>query len=210
MSPALPCILVYLLNLCTCSWVQNTYYFHPNEALPTAAIERENSEIKYYQWVAFVLLLQAFMFYMPRIFWNTFSSKCGLFIGDLVQAATNYKSAGKFEKKHTYMDYMVSSIDQLIDDKRRHQKTKPRLYRLIVACFPCFGRFEGNHVLILYMLMKIIYILNAIAQVYLISGFLGHSFWKFGYNFIIGLLDGQGWTVSNSKYFPSKINYKIH
>ncbi len=143
------------------------------------------------------------MFYLPRIFWNTFSSKCGLSISDLIQAADKYKSADKYEKKEAYMDYMVQSIHQLLNDQRRDEKTKNALLRLTMALIPCFGRFEGNYMIILYIMTKLIYIGNAILQINIISGFLGQSFWIFGYNFIVGLTQGEGWTVSNSEYFPS-------
>lgn len=65
-------------------WIQNTYYFPPDQSIPKIEQEKEKNEIKYYQWVNFVLLLQALFFYMPRIFWSTFSIKAGLYLGDLV------------------------------------------------------------------------------------------------------------------------------
>jgi hypothetical protein len=68
------------------SWVQNTYYIPANKSIPHLEEEREGNQIKYYQWVTFVLLFQAFMFYIPRIFWTTFSARCGFFIGDLVNS----------------------------------------------------------------------------------------------------------------------------
>ncbi len=143
------------------------------------------------------------MFYLPRIFWNTFSNKCGLNISDLIQAADKYKSADKYEKKEAYMDYMVQSIHQLLNDQRRDIKTKNFLLRYAITLIPCFGRFEGNYIIILYIVTKLIYIVNALIQINIISGFLGQSFWVFGYNFVSGLLQGEGWTVSNSEYFPS-------
>jgi len=42
------------------SWVQNTYFFAHDQALPKDIVEREKNQIKYYQWVSFVLLLQVY------------------------------------------------------------------------------------------------------------------------------------------------------
>jgi len=67
------------------SWISNTYYFDPHEKLPKEEQVRKQNEIKYYQWVSFVLLAQALIFYSPRIFWRTFSVKSGLNICDLVK-----------------------------------------------------------------------------------------------------------------------------
>lgn len=106
------------------------------------------------------------------------------------------------------MNYIVKNINQLLDDKRRRDaKDKPTYFRYLVKCVPCMGRFEGNYVIILYLITKVIYILNNIAQIFLISGFLGHSFLEFGQSFIQNLLDGKGWTVTNSDYFPSLFDY---
>ena len=68
----------------TLSWIENTYYFHPNQNIPKSEFERSKKEIKYYQWVWFILLMQALLFHMPRVFWRTFSVKAGLNICDLV------------------------------------------------------------------------------------------------------------------------------
>lgn len=77
-------LMIAITKVSSFSWVQNTYYLPSNQAIPETEEERESNEIKYYQWVTFVLLFQAFMFYLPRIFWTTFSLRSGLHIGDLV------------------------------------------------------------------------------------------------------------------------------
>lgn len=41
-----------------------------NDSNLPAVEERENREIRYYQWVPFVLLLQALFLYLPRFFWK--------------------------------------------------------------------------------------------------------------------------------------------
>ncbi len=185
-------------------WVQNTYYVPPNATIPKEQIEREKGEIKYYQWVSFVLLLQAFLFYMPRVFWTSFSGKGGLYLSDLVTAARNYKNVDKFYKKGTYMEYLVLNIDQFVDDQRRweHARSKYVVIRLLATLFPCFGRYLGNYILGLYLITKFFYIFNAVLQVSMMSVFLGQSFWSFGYFYVKSLVEGSGWTVPNSKYFP--------
>lgn len=106
------------------------------------------------------------------------------------------------------MKYLVKNIDQYVDDRRRYEpnRNKNRLVRIMATILPCFGRYLGNYIVILYFVVKILYILNTCAQVYFISLLLGKSFWFFGYDFLSKLLTGQGWTVSNSKYFPSKFS----
>lgn len=122
-----------------------------------------------------------------------------------VEAAQNYKSAENYKNRQQYMTYLVKNIDQYVDDQRRYEtrRNKNKFLRCLLTTVPCFGRFMGNYVVILYFIVKLLYIVNTCAQVFLLSGLLGKSFWCFGYDFIVKLLTGHGWTVSNSKYFPS-------
>lgn len=103
---------------------------------------------------------------------------------------------------------MVKNIDQLVDDKRRSDhSSKHAFISVLRKVFPCYGRFLGNYLVVLYILTKVIYIVNAIIQVHLVGTFLGESFWGFGYNLVREtVLHGGwvvGWTAPNSKYFPS-------
>lgn len=105
------------------------------------------------------------------------------------------------------MKYLVKNIDQYVDDSRRYEpnRNKNRFVRIAATILPCFGRYLGNYIVILYFVVKILYILNTCMQIYIISVLLDQSFWLFGYEVLVKLLTGQGWLVSSSKYFPSKI-----
>ena len=177
-----------------------------NQTIPKDEIEREKNEIKYYQWVNFVLLLQGLLFYMPRVFWTSFSGKGGLYLSDLVEAARNYKNGDKFYKKGSYMEYLVLNIDQFVDDQRRWdtERSRYRAVRILGTCIPCFGRYLGNYIIVLYIMSKLMYIVITFLQIYIIGTFLGQSFWLFGYNYLKNLVKGGGFLVINSKYFPSK------
>ncbi len=58
----------YVENYC---FVENTYWL-PMEQRPSSIphAERSDMELQYYQWVPFVLALQALLFYMPRLVWR--------------------------------------------------------------------------------------------------------------------------------------------
>ena len=111
----------------------------------------------------------------------------------------------KFESRKMYMAYMVKSINQYVDDVRRYENSRKKhpFVRYMQTFIPNFGRYLGNYIVILYFFVKMLYILNTCAQIFIISGLLDKSFWVFGYDFLTKLISGQGWTVTNSKYFPS-------
>jgi innexin len=53
-------------------WISNTYYVNQTATMPEGPLAEEtkkSTEIKYYQWVPFILLIQALFLYIPRIMW---------------------------------------------------------------------------------------------------------------------------------------------
>ena len=71
--------------------------------------------------------------------------KAGLDICDLVDAAQNYCSANNFDYKESYMNYLVSNIDQYIDDNRKYENNRKSVkYRRYLSIIPCFGHQIGN------------------------------------------------------------------
>jgi hypothetical protein len=104
------------------------------------------------------------------------------------------------------MEYLVKNIDQYVDDDRRFENSRVKnpVVRFLMVVFPCSGRFFGNYIVILYFVVKFIYICNAILQLILIGGLLGHNFFVYGLDFFDKLRSGEGWAASNSKYFPSE------
>lgn len=64
----------YAENYC---WVKNTYFVKTNESIPIEKVSREKAELSYYQWVPFVLAIQALMFYLPAMFWRLFNWQAG-------------------------------------------------------------------------------------------------------------------------------------
>ena len=80
-------------------WVSNTFYATMDEQLTPDIPDRESRILKYYQWVPFILLIQSFLFHFPRVLWTVLSSKSGLDIGSLVQAARSYQSSESIEDR---------------------------------------------------------------------------------------------------------------
>ena len=150
----------------------------------------------------------AFIFYLPRIVWRSFSIRAGLDICDLIDAANSYKSADKFTNRDNYMKYIVQNIDQFVDDDRRYDD-KRRVYKhsSVTNCLkklvPCAGIYLGNYIVILYLVCKLIYSFNVAIHGWFLGQILGHSFYNFGFYSIRKITDGSSW-IFESQYFPSK------
>lgn len=190
----------YINDIC---WVSNTYYISLDQKLPEAEQIRKSFELKYYQWVPFILLSQAFFFYIPHLAWRALSRRSGIDIRDIVEAASNYKSVDKYENRQKYMSYMLTAVDQYVDDPRRRKETRRSLLikRLLSGICCISGKFLGNYLMVLYLFIKLAFISNCISQLFVLNLLLGHEFHMFGFELLDKILNGKGWDTG-SRIFP--------
>lgn len=174
-----------------------------DQKLPEAEQIRKSFELKYYQWVPFILLSQAFFFYIPHIAWRALSRRSGIDIRDIVEAASNYKSVDKYENRQKYMTYMLTAVDQYVDDPRRRKETRRSIFikRLISVVCCISGKFLGNYLMVLYLFIKLAFIANCICQLFVLNLLLGHEFHKFGFELLDKIINGKGWDTG-SRIFP--------
>jgi hypothetical protein len=93
--------------------------------LPINESDRKQTRIRYYQWVPFLLLFQAILCYMPRIFWRTMNVRSGLDLVNLVDASLKYDNVDKFHDRDKIMSYIVRNVERYIGARRSRYE---RLY----------------------------------------------------------------------------------
>lgn len=171
--------------------------------MPEAEQIRKSFELKYYQWVPFILLSQAFFFYIPHIAWRALSRRSGIDVRDIVEAASNYKSVDKYENRQKYMSYMLTAVDQYVDDPRRRKESRRTLLikRFLSGICCISGKFLGNYLMVLYLFIKLAFIANCISQLFVLNLLLGHEFHKFGFELLDKIVNGKGWDTG-SRIFP--------
>ncbi|CAF1168084.1 unnamed protein product [Adineta steineri] len=190
-------------------WIANTYYIPIDQDLPDDEIGRRDKDILYYQWVPFILLFQAFLFYFPRIVWRTLNVRSGLDLINLVDAAIKYEQVEQYESRERIMSYLLINIERYISARaqltRRHiEKRVSCIRRFFQLFFFCSNRYYGNYLVIIYFIVKLMWLVNALGQLFLLNAFLGNDYYLFGFEVIEKLFKNQRWT--ENKHFP-KVTY---
>lgn len=130
------------------------------------------------------------------------SLRSGVDIKDIIEASHDFKSVSKIEKNRKMMEYMIGTIDQYVDDPRRQQANRNvNMFRRTIGlmCF-MFGKFLGNYLVVLYLFVKMLYIVNCLGQLFLISILLGRNYYIYGATIFRDILQGKGYA--DSEYFP--------
>ena len=121
----------------------------------------------------------------------------------MVEAAADYKKPNDKKKTEELMKFMISAIDQYVDDPRRQSINRETIWwkKCFLMFFPSSGRYMGDYIRNLFFFIKIIYIINIVVQIAILSFLLGQPFWSLGITVIRLLYEGKGWDFS-SRYFP--------
>uniref|UniRef100_A0A0N5AAY5 Innexin n=1 Tax=Syphacia muris TaxID=451379 RepID=A0A0N5AAY5_9BILA len=188
----------YALDYC---FVQNTYfvpftdvkpsnYFDIAEhiiPIPKNVTAREEKLIGYYQWVPFILALQAILFYLPVVLWRTFYNCNGVkvqVICDTCNIKSNMASSDRVKNMDKIAGFLAhnQTIQNNFGNGNIHHLTSGKL--LIIG----------------YLAIKLIYVLNAVIQFLLLQKLLGvESIW-WGGDVLSDIMHGREWPETS--HFP--------
>ncbi|CAF1364496.1 unnamed protein product [Adineta steineri] len=195
---------IYVSNYC---WIHNTYHINISE--PSIQRSREKHYVlRYYQFVPFILLIQALLYLLPRLCWRSFSRHSGIDVKNLMEAAQSLKSVKRFHKHKTIMNYLVSLIHQYVGDPRKKSKQEDSQINAyiqgIIHCVIGTTNTFNSYLLLLYLFIKILFILSTFFQLYAIRLLLEQKWTvddtikSFRHIFTTGVLRSN----PLSKYFP--------
>lgn len=191
---------VYTNRLC---WLQNTYYVNQENEIPDDENIRRESMLKYYQWIHLILLFQALLFIIPRVIWRSLNDKCGIEVINYVDAAIKYEIVDNYQERDKIMDFLSNNMQRFINSKNNYndKSLKYKLKRGASYVFFWTGKRYGNYLLILYGLIKALYLINVIGQLFLVSLLLGiQNYYLFGFEILSKM--GKGVDLISSHYFP--------
>ncbi|KAL7061375.1 hypothetical protein AAHC03_010056 [Spirometra sp. Aus1] len=213
-------LLNYVENYC---WVQGTLPISYSGKMPStdsAWQEMEAKKILYYQWVPFVLGLQCILFYVPRLVWQLICHhSTGSDLEHIIKKAVEAVHA-KENDRPGVMDELATWVEHLVfqEQKRAIMKTAASAvfsqrkeydkaydstrmgssHLLRRFSVPLFSRPRGNYIFFAYLSLKLLYLANAVAQMFLMQAFLGFepTTLPFGVQVLENIFKGQDWQVT--------------
>ena len=166
----------YITKLC---WLNGTYNV-PIDSYGNVIDDESNKEalITYYQWIVIILLLQAFMFYLPYIIWSSLASKSTFDLSNIMIAIQKYDIYEKDDQQERILNYLASYF------KRQSYK------------------FQKIYLQLAYLVIKCVYLANCLAQLILINYFLTNSTYKFNaFSLLAQMLNGT--NNQENSVFPT-------
>lgn len=176
-------------------WIANTYYVPTDDTLPNPNEVRQH-KINYYQWVPFILVLMAFLFYVPYVIWHLLAKPSGL-DAKSVMKIVNTMDASSSESRDKTMRNAVKLIDRAIDYHRDYYDYTfiGIIRRKISRCFLPNNR-SGYYISALYIFTKLLYVANVCGQFFLLNAFMGPNFNIYGFEVLRDLIKGKDFWES--------------
>lgn len=172
-------------------WIKNTYLVPFEQVLPEEHKEREEMEIMYYQWVPVIFAFQAFLFFLPRMFWKHWNGYSGFDLKKVLKIAEDatYESPDERKEKVGYLAIFVDRWIDVRDSIVSKSKTKTK----IKAACANGGFHHGNFMSVFYIFTDFLYFANSLGQIFLLEAILGNNFLRVGPDFIKLMLESKKW-----------------
>ena len=177
----------------TICWVSNTYYVPFDDQLPL--LREPRKVIGYYQWVPIILMVEAVFCYLPSILWSILWRQSGFSVVNVMDAANSGLKTSSTDVRDKTTRYMIHQLDRyLMARTARPKGFLPRLKHIVSKA--CYARIDGCYLALSYLFVKLVYIANAVAQIYVLDLFLGNRFRLYGIDVLRRFVDGADWSAS--------------
>ncbi|KRZ08079.1 Innexin-10 [Trichinella zimbabwensis] len=189
----------YAENFC---WAQDTYFLPFDESVPKEITDRERLKISYYQWVPFFLLLEALCFRLPSIMWRYLADHSGIRIRDVINLAMDERNV-RAEIKEQNIDALTKHILNALQFHRRLKQQQQQRHVIAPHRFLRLLNlpYTAAYVTSVYLLVKLLYVLNVAAQLLMLNRFLYTDTYQwYGFEALADVLNGTTWEKSG--FFP--------
>lgn len=156
----------YFENFCFSS---DTYYVPLTSAIEKLSTEeRKELHINYYKWIPFFLLFQAACFKFPALVWKFFHGQSGMRVGEIIRLTTNDSNTDpkiRSQNIQALCHHLQRVLKFHYRLKTRHLKPH-KIIRLLNI------KYSSYYVFLIYMVGKMLFLVNAVCQFCLMNKFL--------------------------------------
>ncbi|KAH7710954.1 Innexin inx-3 [Aphelenchoides avenae] len=165
-------------------FLENVYFVGLKEDIPTEVLDRESREFKYYQWVPYLLLLQAALFNLPIWAWKNHYRQSEVNPDLVMKDARKLKSMREQERKQM-LKLFVSEVAECLDLDERQRAFRQTVW---------------------YLFTKTLFLLNVVLQFVLVGSFIGRGYNQWCWNVFLstfGLNDPRDDRWEKAPVFPT-------
>lgn len=178
-------------------WVRNTYYLPSSESIPGKDEPRDY--LKYYQWIPFILVGQAFFFYLPSVLWKSLNVSAGIDADSILSTANSIQKENDASEHEDKLMLIRNQINRFLISRKSMKKTK---FKDVLISRDVSSRRFGCYLVVLYLVTKLLYLVNVIMQFVALNSILSLDFSDYGVQLVKWMLTGQDWTLSPHVAFP--------
>ncbi len=99
-------------------WVKPMYYLPFDEEILKEHEEENRDYITYYPWMPFILLGQAFFFYLPSAVWHSLNQQAGIDADDILRGAAEFNDYDKIKEKPDLKKWTAIHFDIFLGRKQ--------------------------------------------------------------------------------------------
>ncbi|KRX25796.1 Innexin unc-9 [Trichinella nelsoni] len=179
----------YTENFC---YIQDTYWLPLNDTIPGRS-ERGHKHISYYQWVPFILGVQALFFGAPFALWRICNFRSGFNIETIVSVARESTLKESWDDENSQTSIIAAFLCEVLQLKR----TFETYCRSSGRSSWLNGKLlnSGSFLTFAYTLVKFLYVVNCSLQLLFMQIVLatGRQWMP---NIFLRLLSGTGWEMT--------------
>ncbi|XP_075244738.1 innexin unc-9-like [Convolutriloba macropyga] len=182
----------YTNNIC---WISNTYYLPFEESVKSGKKVEHTIPIRYYQWVPILLAMQGVCFYLPRTIWRGICISTGLDIDKIVNTASTFESVLNPDLWTKTVKYLAKHFDRYFDSQRDVGLGFFGHLRVTLSRIFCVvSKRYGNYLCLLYLFIKVLYIINIFGQLFFLGEWLGAGYHSYGLEVLADIYHRRDWT----------------
>lgn len=138
-------------------------------------------------------MFQALCFSLPNILWHALSKQTGIDASSLIKNAIGTDNVNA-EQREKLIDQIADHIQISLTTKYEYE---PLFKRFNIRKRLPIGKRYGNYLYIIYLIIKLFYILNLIFQLILMNVFFGFHYHSYGLEIIRKFFKGDDYWINN-------------